>query len=82
MATKRSRVHCEEERKGTTSGRRFTDLPDEVLHHILSFLDDTKGTVQTCILSKKWRHLWTEVRALHIRKDSSNESFGTPSFLQ
>ncbi|KAF3333729.1 F-box/FBD/LRR-repeat protein [Carex littledalei] len=35
----------------------FCSLPDGILTCILSFLS-TKEAVQTCILSKKWRHAW------------------------
>ncbi|KAJ0014177.1 hypothetical protein Pint_20646 [Pistacia integerrima] len=36
---------------------RISELPDEILHHILSFMA-TKFAVQTSILSTRWRHLW------------------------
>ncbi|KAJ6793378.1 uncharacterized protein M6B38_396435 [Iris pallida] len=49
---------------------RISELPDCVLHHILSFLE-TKLTVQTSILSKRWAHLWASVPAL----DFTDESF-------
>ncbi|CAN1131327.1 hypothetical protein LINPERHAP2_LOCUS6342 [Linum perenne] len=41
---------------------RLSDLPDSILHHILSFID-TKSSVQTCILSSRWRvavNFWVE----------------------
>lgn len=40
---------------------RISYLPDTILHHIISFLDDTKQTVQTSVLSKTWTSLWTSV---------------------
>ncbi|XP_074281941.1 F-box protein At4g09920-like [Silene latifolia] len=48
---------CEE----TVSGQlntvdRFSDLPDFILHHIISFLD-TREAYRTCILSKSWAHI-------------------------
>ncbi|KAJ6793354.1 putative F-box/FBD/LRR-repeat protein [Iris pallida] len=49
---------------------RISELPDSVLHHILSFLE-TKLTVQTSILSKRWTHLWASVPAL----DFTDQSF-------
>ncbi|CAN0879839.1 Putative F-box/LRR-repeat protein At4g13960 [Linum grandiflorum] len=33
---------------------RLSNLPEEVIHHILSFLD-TKSAVQTSVLSQRWR---------------------------
>ncbi|CAN1266858.1 Putative F-box/FBD/LRR-repeat protein At4g03220 [Linum perenne] len=48
---------------------RISDLPDCVLHHILSFLD-TKSSVQTCILSRRWRSVWKYVDVLTFSKSS------------
>ncbi|KAK9269655.1 hypothetical protein L1049_001433 [Liquidambar formosana] len=39
---------------------RISNLPDSVLHHILSFLP-TKYAVGTCILSKRWQFMWTSI---------------------
>ncbi|GAU29476.1 hypothetical protein TSUD_65110 [Trifolium subterraneum] len=50
---------------------RLSDLPDCVLLHILSFLN-TKQVVQTCILSKRWKHLWKRISTLILH--SSNFS--------
>ncbi|CAN1147846.1 F-box/LRR-repeat protein At3g59200, partial [Linum perenne] len=48
---------------------RLSDLPDSILHHILSFLD-TKSFVQTCILSRRWRYVWKYVDVLTFSKSS------------
>ncbi|CAL4897598.1 unnamed protein product [Urochloa decumbens] len=32
-------------------------LPDEVLHHILGLLE-AHESVRTCVLARRWRHLW------------------------
>ncbi|KAJ4796262.1 F-box/RNI-like superfamily protein [Rhynchospora pubera] len=45
----------------------LSTLPDNVLIHILSFMDP-KEAVQTCILSKRWRNLWTCVPSLNFDK--------------
>ncbi|XP_059449082.1 putative F-box/FBD/LRR-repeat protein At4g03220 [Corylus avellana] len=37
---------------------RITDLPDAVLHHILSLLS-IKSIAQTSLLSRRWRSLWS-----------------------
>ncbi|CAN1266867.1 Putative F-box/LRR-repeat protein At5g02930 [Linum perenne] len=42
---------------------RLSDLPDSILHHILSFME-TDYSVQTCILSRRWRCLWKYVPVL------------------
>ncbi|GFZ11317.1 hypothetical protein Acr_22g0007150 [Actinidia rufa] len=39
---------------------RLSTLPKDLIHHILSFLD-TKFAAQTCLLSKRWRSLWTSL---------------------
>ncbi|XP_065872717.1 F-box/LRR-repeat protein At5g02910-like [Euphorbia lathyris] len=43
---------------------RISDLPDHIIHHILSFLPSTKESIQTGILSKRWRNQWTRVPVL------------------
>jgi len=52
---------------------RLSDLPDGVLLHILSSLD-TKQVVQTCVLSKRWEHLWKRISTLMLYASS----FPTP----
>ncbi|CAN0841449.1 F-box/FBD/LRR-repeat protein At2g04230 [Linum grandiflorum] len=44
---------------------RISNLPDSILHHILSFLD-TKSSVQTCVLSKQWESTWKHVHSLNL----------------
>ena len=45
---------------------RISSLHDDVLTHILSFLS-TKESVQTCILSKRWKDTWATVPVLDIK---------------
>ncbi|KAJ4796266.1 F-box/RNI-like/FBD-like domains-containing protein [Rhynchospora pubera] len=47
----------------------LSTLPELVLIHILSFMDP-KEAVQTCILSKRWRNLWTYVTSLNFNKSA------------
>lgn len=42
---------------------RISDLPDCILLHILSLLH-SKQVVQTCVLSKRWKHLWKRIPTL------------------
>uniref|UniRef100_A0A0D9XQ34 F-box domain-containing protein n=1 Tax=Leersia perrieri TaxID=77586 RepID=A0A0D9XQ34_9ORYZ len=44
---------------------RISALPDEVLQHVMSFLPARKA-VQTCVLGRRWRHLWKSTPSLRI----------------
>ncbi|CAI0466898.1 unnamed protein product, partial [Linum tenue] len=44
---------------------RLSSLPDEILSHILSFLQ-TKYAVGTAVLSRRWKDLWTRVSNLDL----------------
>ncbi|KAJ3704746.1 hypothetical protein LUZ61_008451 [Rhynchospora tenuis] len=44
---------------------RISNLPDDLLHRILSLLD-IQVVVQTCILSKRWQRLWADVDSLEL----------------
>lgn len=47
---------------------RLSNLPDDIVHHILSYLD-MKYVVKTCTLSKRWRHTWTSITYLRLNGD-------------
>jgi len=40
-------------------------LPDETLHHVLSFLP-AQQAVRTCVLARRWLHLWKSATDLRI----------------
>ncbi|CAN0879120.1 Putative F-box/LRR-repeat protein At3g28410 [Linum grandiflorum] len=42
---------------------RLSNIPEEVIHHILSFLN-TNSAVQTSVLSRRWRHAWKHLSVL------------------
>jgi len=51
-------------RRGREDRRdRLSELPDCVLLHIMQFMD-TKSVVQTCVLFKRWKHLWKYLTTL------------------
>ncbi|CAM0904546.1 unnamed protein product [Alopecurus aequalis] len=62
MSASRKRAHT----GGSTSAEdRLSALPDDLLHSIMSFLK-ARQVVQTCVLAKRWRHLWRSVPYLDI----------------
>ncbi|XP_045797415.1 F-box/LRR-repeat protein At4g14103-like [Trifolium pratense] len=58
------------------SEAKLSDLPNCILIHILSFLN-TKEAVRTCILSKRWEHIWKYIPTLilHYSDFSTLKSF-------
>ncbi|PWA50827.1 thioredoxin superfamily protein [Artemisia annua] len=60
------------ETKLTTASSRETrvdmisNLPDTILHLILSRLPSTDEAIRTSILSTRWRYLWTSVHSLNL----------------
>ncbi|KAF8720934.1 hypothetical protein HU200_023337 [Digitaria exilis] len=63
---------------------RLSALPDALLHHIMSFLKAWE-VVRTCVLSRRWRHLWESVACIDLRVgqgdyDETPEDF--PEFVR
>ncbi|KAI3852172.1 hypothetical protein MKX03_022972, partial [Papaver bracteatum] len=61
-----------EEPRSSPTIDRISNLPEALIHHILSFLD-MKCVVQTCVLSKKWSYVWPSVSNLVFRGDAFGE---------
>ncbi|KAI3728235.1 hypothetical protein L6452_16868 [Arctium lappa] len=57
---------------------RLSSLPDELIHQILSCID-SKFAVQTCLLSSRWKRLWTSMPCLNF---SSWEFGSLPKFAK
>uniref|UniRef100_A0A453AS39 F-box domain-containing protein n=1 Tax=Aegilops tauschii subsp. strangulata TaxID=200361 RepID=A0A453AS39_AEGTS len=45
---------------------RLSALPDALLHHITSFLKAWE-VVPTCVLARRWRHLWASAPCIDLR---------------
>lgn len=50
---------------GERPDRGISALPDEVLHLVLSLLPAHEA-VRTCVLARRWRHLWTDAPGLRV----------------
>ncbi|KAL7594105.1 hypothetical protein Lser_V15G31900 [Lactuca serriola] len=44
----------------------ISDLPDPILHSILSRLPTTEEVIRSSILSTRWRYLWTSIPSIDI----------------
>uniref|UniRef100_A0A0D9W320 F-box domain-containing protein n=1 Tax=Leersia perrieri TaxID=77586 RepID=A0A0D9W320_9ORYZ len=55
---------------------RLSELPDCLLHIILSFMK-ARQVVQTCVLSKRWEHLWRTVPCLDVDHEEFPETGST-----
>ncbi|KAF8685853.1 hypothetical protein HU200_043765 [Digitaria exilis] len=51
---------------GRGGGGGIESLPDGVLQHILGFLPSEEA-VRTCVLARRWRHLWKSTTVLRVR---------------
>ncbi|CAN6275757.1 unnamed protein product [Urochloa humidicola] len=56
-------------------GDWLSALPDEILHEIKA-----RQVVQTCVLSRRWRHLWRSVSCLDIVQKEGFAADAFPAF--
>ena len=47
---------------------RISDLPDPILHSILSRLDSTEEVVRNSVLSTRWKYLWTSIPSIDLMR--------------
>ncbi|KAG0530243.1 hypothetical protein BDA96_05G168900 [Sorghum bicolor] len=52
---------------------RISALPDDTLHHVLSFLP-AEDAVRTCVLARRWQHLWKSATGLRIGFSSHGDA--------
>ncbi|KAK3118513.1 hypothetical protein QOZ80_9BG0700610 [Eleusine coracana subsp. coracana] len=65
MPVKRRSVKGKGSLPPPANGDRLGTLPDDVLHHVLSFLP-AQEAVRTCVLAHRWVHLWKSATSLQI----------------
>ncbi|KAI4323060.1 hypothetical protein L6164_022696 [Bauhinia variegata] len=56
---------CKKKQRVNESRDRISNLPDCIIHRILSFLP-TKDAVRTSVLSRRWIYMWTFIDNLHF----------------
>ncbi|XP_063940624.1 F-box/LRR-repeat protein At3g26922-like isoform X2 [Daucus carota subsp. sativus] len=59
---------------------RLSSLPDDLIHKILSFLD-AKEALQTSVLSKRWKLVWTTLPFLNFGEYEHSSSWNTSGFI-
>ncbi|WOH14819.1 hypothetical protein DCAR_0934342 [Daucus carota subsp. sativus] len=60
---------------------RISSLPDELIHHILSFTD-AKEAVQTSVLSNRWKSLWITLPFLNFGEYRYSSSKNNTKFIR
>ncbi|CAI0494122.1 unnamed protein product [Linum tenue] len=68
---KKIRSEGKPDQQQTDAVDRLSSLPDHVLHHLLSFIVESRFSVQTSVLSRRWRSLWKHVPRLTLRANFS-----------
>lgn len=65
-----------------TESDRLSKLPDDLLHHILRFLDTRQVVTELSSLSRRWRYLWATTPFVTLRSgDNVSEKFGNMLLL-
>ncbi|MFS8030177.1 putative F-box domain, leucine-rich repeat domain superfamily, F-box-like domain superfamily [Helianthus anomalus] len=49
-------------------GDRLSNLPNDLIHKILSFID-VKYAIRTSALSSRWRYIWTSMPCLNFSSE-------------
>ncbi|CAN6362594.1 unnamed protein product [Urochloa humidicola] len=60
-----SKVRSRKRRAAAHGSDRLSALPDNALQRVLFFLP-SREAVRTCMLARRWRHVWKSVQALRV----------------
>ncbi|GKV41279.1 hypothetical protein SLEP1_g48832 [Rubroshorea leprosula] len=74
-------VQSSPKRQKTPEVDRISNLPDSIIHHILSFLL-AEDAVKTGVLSKRWKYLWTCAPKLTFRHNPHHLGFSRQRFFR
>lgn len=66
MSRKKAKVETVEGETSGGGGGHLSALPDELLHKVMSFLRAWE-VARTCVLSRRWRHLWASAPCVDLR---------------
>ena len=69
MDSKRKKFTVDDDDDDDVVIDRISELPEDVLQHILSFLP-TKQVFQSTLLSTRWKHVWTAFPILKFDETS------------
>ncbi|XP_022025300.1 putative F-box/FBD/LRR-repeat protein At4g13965 isoform X2 [Helianthus annuus] len=59
---------------------RLSSLPDDLIHKILSFIG-IKDAINTCVLSSRWRYIWTTLPYLNFSQKNLRTSYVPSKFV-
>lgn len=82
MASKRMKMEDvpEEHHEQNISVDRLSDLPDYIIHHILSLVP-TSVVIKTTLLSRRWRYIWASVPAIDMSDHWSSSKMRSKTLL-
>lgn len=80
LATEEKNISTRRKKKKEGGEDRLSNLPDEIIHRILSFVD-ALSAVQTSVLSKRWKNVWTSLPVLNFDSSTFYDPFLFQCFI-